>query len=123
MIYHVNPTRRVTADELSTLEGLVTGTEHLVTMLETSLGWHKGPPLRQRLGAMRRELERLVDEVQMELLYQHAERKRAASTAGRRDRWAARRNIRPVRSDMPRVHPPLEQPCAGVAYREQAVSA
>lgn len=123
MIYHVNPTRRVTAEELSTFEGLVAGTERLVTMLETGLGWQKGPPLRQRLDAMKRELERLVDGVQMELLYQHAERKRAVRAAARPDRWAARRAERLPGRDVTRVRSPLEPPRPAEACRQQAVSA
>lgn len=105
------------------LEGLVTGTERLVAALESSLGWQQGAPLRQRLDAVRRELERLVDGAQLEILRQAEQRKRLARTAGLHDRRASRPSTRFSGTDATGRRSSAERRRADEVEEERAVPA
>jgi hypothetical protein len=115
----------ITREEVSTLDGLLFGAERLVDALEATLAGEQGPPLRQRLDAMRRDLERLVDTMQLELLVQHERRKRDSSRFTVRQTWTERRLLQSRLRDASRssLSARAAAVASGFAERVAAVSA
>jgi hypothetical protein len=117
---------RMTREELATLDGLLFGTERLVDALESTFTCEQGPPLRQRLDAMRRELERLVDSMQIELLARHARQKRGAGRLPAQRSGAEQRLGPPGQRDASQssfVPPRAASPVSGLQKSPAALSA
>jgi hypothetical protein len=115
----------MTREDLSTLDGLLFGTERLVDALESTFTSEQGPPLRQRLDSMRRDLERLVDAMQLELLARHAQRKRDGGGLAARTSWAERRpgSQRLLDAPRPGFVPRAASTASGLQKRSAAVPA
>lgn len=125
MLRQADGITRITREEVSTLAGLLFGTERLVDALEATFADEQGPPLRQRLDAMRRDLERLVDNMQLELLVQHERRNRNGSGFTVRETWADRQLLQSRLRDSSRssLAPRAASAVSDLEERTAAISA